>query len=207
MSLDLINFSSSPFTALSNPGSPTLANGKCNKDVDLNCDGKIESWEKANDIPRIVFGVSSLLLTGHALYVVLANEFYVRTGFLFANWFSAAGTLEMIFAGLFHFPLMLIWMASYSQNLAVLDAFYIFCHVNTWWLATLYWLIWIFYIIHIAIRNNGITVLPDTYDDHSMSVMITMMVLGLLSLVMQTVWADRLNFWYVKQQFLGGRPV
>jgi len=86
----------------------------CNKEVDLNCDGKVESWEKANDIPRIIFGGAATLLTGHALYTVLANQFYKHQDFMFANWFSAAGTLELIFAAIFSFPMMLIWMASYS---------------------------------------------------------------------------------------------
>ena len=33
------------------------------------------------------------------------------------------------------------------------------------------------------------------------------MLFGFFAIIFQTVWADRFNFWYVKQQFMNGRSV
>jgi len=188
--------------------SPAATPYNCNRNIDLNCDGKIESWEKADDIPRIVFGTFAMILWAHSLYTVLANEWYLRTKFYFGSIFSAAGTLELIFASIFSLPLMLLWWATYSNNLGTIDAFYVFGFVNNWYLASIYWGIWLLYVIGIMVRNYGTSqVMGDTYEDHSMAVMISHMILGLCAIVMQTVWADRFNFWYVKTQFLAGRDI
>jgi len=193
---------------MSSTNTTPTASYVCNRNIDLNCDGKIESWEKADDIPRIVFGTFSMILWAHSLYTVLVNKWYQpdHTGFMFKSLFSAAGTLELIFSTIFSMPLMIMWWATYSNNLATIDAFYVYAFVNNWYLATIYWIVWFIYVVSVAIRNYG-TMQGDSSDDHSLSVVITSSILGLSAIVMQTVWADRFNFWYVKTQFLAGRDI
>jgi len=108
-----------------------------------------------------------MILWAHSLYTVLANEWYLRTKFYFGSIFSAAGTLELIFASIFSLPLMLLWWATYSNNLGTIDAFYVFGFVNNWYLASIYWGIWLLYVIGIMVRNYGSSqVMGDTYEDH-----------------------------------------
>lgn len=180
----------------------------CLNKSDLNCDGTVESWESSNDIPRIVFGTFSMMMIMQALYIVIGNNWHINYWFkgAFYTWYSAAGTFNLIFSALTAFPLFLLWIASYSMNLAVIDAFYAFAYVNTWYIASFYWLIWMMYVIHTIVRNLG-TLSPDTTKDHSTTVSMVHLVLGFTALVLQTVLADRFNFWYVKIQYHGGRSV
>jgi len=62
MSLDFISFAETG-------AAPT----SCNKKIDLDCNGRIESWETANEIPRIIFGTFGTMLSLSSLYIVLAN--------------------------------------------------------------------------------------------------------------------------------------
>lgn len=48
----------------------------CNKLVDLDCNGVIESWEKADDFPRIVHGLFSLVFSASATYIIVINAWW-----------------------------------------------------------------------------------------------------------------------------------
>jgi len=149
-----------------------------------------------------------MLLAMQSLYIVAGNKWSINYWFkgMFATWYSAAGTFNLIFTAITSVPLFFLWIASYSMNLAVIDAFYSYAWVNTWYIASIYWIIWFMYIIHTLVRNAG-TLSPDTLSDHSTTVTIVHMVIGFTALVLQTVLADRFNFWYVKIQYHAGREV
>jgi hypothetical protein len=59
---------------------------KCNRAVDLNCDGVIESWERADDFPRLVFGVVSLWFTASAMYIIFYENWMGRYTFNAYTW-------------------------------------------------------------------------------------------------------------------------
>jgi hypothetical protein len=113
----------------------------------------------------------------------------------------------MILTIIFALPLFFMWLFSYSGNLGVLDAFYIWSYVNSWYYITGFWLLQIFWFVVVSKRNSDGTLTPDTYEDHSMNISIVQMLFGFFAIIFQTVWADRFNFWYVKQQFMNGRSV
>jgi hypothetical protein len=50
----------------------------CNKLVDLDCNGVIESWERADDFPRIVYGLFSLVFSMSGTYIIGINA-WTRT--------------------------------------------------------------------------------------------------------------------------------
>jgi hypothetical protein len=45
----------------------------CNKLVDLDCNGVIESWERVDDFPRIVYGLFSLVFSMSGTYIIGIN--------------------------------------------------------------------------------------------------------------------------------------
>jgi hypothetical protein len=96
---------------------------------------------------------------------------------------------------------MLFWLLSYIESPAMYDAFYIWSFVNTWYLVTLFWIPMLFFMVHLIVRYT----ISD--DDHATTVFIINLLAGVTTLVMQLVWADRFNLWYVKRQFLAGRSV
>jgi len=57
----------------------------------------------------------------------------------------------------------------------------------------------IFLICHIVVRHT------ITDLDHATTVLLINMLSGFVTLVLQLVYADRLNLWYVKAQFFAGR--
>jgi len=133
-------------------------------------------------------------------------EHFMKSGSFFTSWFSTGGVLSLIFTTIFSMPLFILWIGSYSMNLKIIDAFYVYAWVNSWYLGTVYWLIWVFYLVHVIVRGGG-SYGTDSATDHGMTVLIVNFVIGATALVMQTVMADRLNFWYVKTQFHAGREV
>jgi hypothetical protein len=79
----------------------------------------------------------------------------------------------MILTIIFALPLFFMWLFSYSGNLGVLDAFYIWSYVNSWYYITLYWLLQIFWFVAVSKRNSvSGTIMPDTYNDTSMNISI-----------------------------------
>lgn len=104
-------------------------------------------------------------------------------------------------------PLFWMFLASYSGDLQTIDAFYIWSYVNTWYYVSLFWILQIFWFVTVSKRNESNAITPDSTKDHSLNISIVQMLLGIFAIIFQTVWADRLNFWYVKQQFLNGRSV
>lgn len=96
---------------------------------------------------------------------------------------------------------MLFWLLSYMEVPAMYDVFYIWSHVSTWYLVTLFWIPMLFMMVHMIVRYTVVE------DDHATTVFIINLLAGVTTLVMQLVWADRFNLWYVKRQFLAGRSV
>lgn len=80
------------------------------------------------------------------------------------------------------FPLfqMIWWWGSYSDNLWVIDAFYYWSNVNTWYLATLYWL-WQILLLAWVAKDNDYT---NSYSDHALTIMMTNIVFGIAALVL-----------------------
>lgn len=171
----------------------------CNPKVDFDCNGLIESWEKVNEVPRVIFGTMAMMVTALTLYSSLSDKFMINYGFMFGTWLSAGVAMLFIMTCIFSFPQMLFWWISYSESLGMIDIYYVWSHVNTWYLSSLYWLPVIFMIIHIIKRDK----VEDM--DHSTTILVITLVSGLTALVMNLVWADRLNLWYVKAQFMAGR--
>jgi hypothetical protein len=56
----------------------------------------------------------------------------------------------MILTIIFALPLFFMWLFSYSGNLGVLDAFYIWSYVNSWYYITLYWVLQIFWFVAVS---------------------------------------------------------
>jgi len=83
----------------------------------------------------------------------------------------------------------------------VYDIFYIWSIFNTWYLVTLFWIPMLFMMVHMILRYEV------AEDEHIVAVFIVNLLAGLTTLIMQLVWADRFNLWYVKRQFLAGRSV
>jgi len=106
----------------------------------LNCDGLIEEWEKSTDIPRVIYGSMGMMATAFAFFHIFSNEWESRFKWNFDDLFAVANPLHFIFAMIFPLFQMIWWWGSYSDNLWVIDAFYYWSNVNTWYLATLYWL-------------------------------------------------------------------
>jgi hypothetical protein len=169
----------------------------------LNCDGLIEEWEKSTDIARVIYGSMGMMATAFAFFHIFSNEWEARLKWKFDNLFAIANALHFIFAMIFPLFQLIWWWGSYSDNLWVIDAFYYWSHVNTWYLATFYWLWQILFLAWIAKESDY----TNSYKDHALTIMMTNVVFGIAALVLQTVWADRLNLWYVKTQFLAGRTV
>lgn len=144
----------------------------CNKLVDLDCNGVIESWERANDFPRIVHGLSSLVFSMSATYIIGINAWTKTIGFKADTWQSLCGLLNMIFSIIFALPLFFMWLFSYSGSLGVLDAFYIWSYVNSWYYITGFWILQIFWFVASSRKNTSETIMPDTYDDHSLNISI-----------------------------------
>jgi len=78
----------------------------------------------------------------------------------------------MILTGIFALPLFFMWLLSYTGDLGILDAFYMWSYVNSWYYITLFWVLEIFWFVVVSKRNSSGTLTPDTYDDHSMNISI-----------------------------------
>lgn len=96
---------------------------------------------------------------------------------------------------------MLFWLLSYMEVPTMYDIFYIWSYVSTWYLVTFFWIPMLFMMVHMIKRHTV------TEEDHATTVFIINLLAGITTLVMQLVWADRFNLWYVKRQFLAGRSV
>merc|ERR1711865_130090 len=143
----------------------------CNRSVDLDCNGVIESWERANEIPRIVFGVFAMMFSASSLYIVLANRFWYNYNIAKLETFqSAAGLINLILSVFTAMPLFFMWLATYSNSLDVIDAYYVFSYVNTWYYASIFWIVQILWWLSVSKRNSSSEILPDTYKDHSLTI-------------------------------------
>jgi len=186
------------FNTINLASATDVSTGKyvCNPKVDFDCNGKIESWEKVNDVPRVIFGAMGMIITALSLYSLLANDFIKHFGFSYYTWFSAGNATLFIFTCFTSFPQMLFWWLSYIDSLALIDIFYYLNFVNTWYLSSAFWLPVLFLLIHLDHRENG--ALGETAIDHSTTVLLTTLISGVTGLVLQILWADRMNLWYVK---------
>ena len=195
------NINNLDFNTINLASATDVSTGKyvCNPQVDFDCNGLIESWEKVNEVPRVIFGTMAMMITALTLYSSLSDRFMVVYGFTMKTWISAGVAMLFIFTCIFSFPMMLLWWFSYIESLAVIDAFYFVSHINTWYLASFYWLPVIMMIVHI-IKREGV---EET--DHSTTIMVITFVSGLTALILNLIWADRFNLWYVKAQFMAGR--
>lgn len=118
------------------------------------------------------------------------------------NWFGIAVWMLFIMSWFTSFLEMIFWWLSYTNVSILIDIFYWLSNVQTWYLASMFWLPVIFLIVHIASRPRGF--LSDDTKDHSSTVLLTTIISGFTGLVLQVIWADRLNLWYVKAQFKQG---
>lgn len=146
----------------------------------MNCDGLIEEWEKSTDIPRVIYGSMGMMATAFAFFHIFSNEWESRFKWKFDNLFAVANPLHFIFAMIFPLFQMIWWWGSYSDNLWVIDAFYYWSNVNTWYLATLYWL-WQILLLAWVAKESDYT---NSYSDHALTIMMTNVVFGIAALVL-----------------------
>jgi hypothetical protein len=67
---------------------------------------------------------------------------------------------------------MIMWLLSYSGSVELIDAFYIWGLVNSWYYATLFWVLQLLWWVTVSLRNSWGSVKPDDTDDHSMNISI-----------------------------------
>ena len=98
---------------------------QCNPDVDLNCDGVIQTWEAINETPRVIFGtIGAAHLLIH-IYLFFADKYASLYGFGFETLKKAAMSLGFLFAWIFSLSELALWLISYSEIEIVLDIFYV----------------------------------------------------------------------------------
>jgi len=114
------------FNTINLASATDVSQGKyvCNPKVDFDCNGKIESWEKVNEVPRVIFGAMSMIIFALSMYSTFANKFMENYMFGSKSWFAVGVWMLFIMTWFTSFLEMIFWWLSYTQVSILLDIFY-----------------------------------------------------------------------------------
>jgi hypothetical protein len=84
-----------------------------------------------------------------------------------------AGLINLVFSVIFPLPLFILWIMSYSGDTGIIDAFYIWSYVNSWYYITAFWLVNFMWFLAANSKNTLGTVYPDKAGDHSLNIAIS----------------------------------
>jgi len=71
-------------TMLATATDVSTGNYVCNPKIDFDCNGLIESWERIDDAPPVIYGSMNMIVLALAIYSYFGDKFYENYGFNFA---------------------------------------------------------------------------------------------------------------------------